>query len=245
MRILAVENMAGTDHGLVGEALQQSGIVPVICRPYDGEALPDGHGDFDALIVFGGAQNALDDEAHPYLPSLARLMRDFGDCGKAVIGICLGSQVLARAYGGANVVGGATEFGWCAIAPTPEGMRDPLLASLADGFRAFEWHDDTFTLPQGAVHLATGAAVANQAFRVGEAAYGFQCHFEAGTSVVEHWSQEFADAALRMDPDWPRRHPVEAALHGGPAYSSGMAIARAWIAVARRQAARLSTALAV
>ncbi|MGR6432356.1 type 1 glutamine amidotransferase [Rhizobium sp. PAMB 3174] len=244
MRILAVENMAGTEHGLVGEALAEAGIAPVIRRPYAGDTLPAGHAEFDALIVFGGTQNALDDEAHPYLPALARLMRDFGDSGKAVLGLCLGSQILARAYGAANIVGTATEFGWCEIAPTAEGARDQLLSGLAGGFRAFEWHDDTFTLPQGAVHLAAGATVPNQAFRVGEAAYGFQCHFEAGTRVVERWSTEFADAALRMDPDWPRRHASEAALHGAPAHASGMAIARAWIGVARRQAARRSEAMA-
>ncbi len=67
---------------------------------------------FDGLVVLGGEQSALDDHTHAYLPSLARLMRDFGSRDKAVLGICLGSQILARAYGAQNLLGTAPEFGW-------------------------------------------------------------------------------------------------------------------------------------
>lgn len=69
----------------------------------------------DAVVVAGRAAERLDDESHAYLPALAGLMRRFGDADKSVLGICLGSQLLARAYGAENRIGTAPEFGWCTV----------------------------------------------------------------------------------------------------------------------------------
>ena len=104
--------------------------------------------DHDALVVLGGGQNALDDEAFPYIPPLLALMREFGDSGRAVLGICLGSQLLARAYGADNLLGAAPEFGWQKVALTGEAKDDPVLRAAPENFPIFQWHDDTFTLPK-------------------------------------------------------------------------------------------------
>ena len=159
MRVAIVENTRVTEAGQVGIALAEAGATPATFRAFGGEPLPDFDA-FDALVVFGGEQNARDDEKHPYLPDLAQLMRRFGDSGKAVLGICLGSQLLARAYGGENLIGAAPEFGWRSIGRTEAGKADPVLSVMPDRFLSFQWHDDTFTLPPGALHLASNGAEA-------------------------------------------------------------------------------------
>ena len=136
---------------------------------------------------------------------------------KAVLGICLGSQLLARAFGGTNQIGGAREFGWCPVSLTQDGAADPVLRVAPRDFSIFQWHDDTFGLPPGAIHLARSAEAENQAFRIGRATYGIQFHFEADRRLVGEWNRSIrrlsdrASAGLagavraRGGAPWPRR----------------------------------------
>ncbi|MFN3635093.1 MAG: type 1 glutamine amidotransferase [Rhizobium rhizophilum] len=228
MRVAIVENTRVTEAGQVGIALAEAGAQIITIRAYSGEPLPDFDA-HDALVVFGGEQNARDDEKHPHLPDLADLMRRFGDSGKAVLGICLGSQLLARAYGGENLIGSAPEFGWCSIGRTEAGKADPVLSVLPDRFLSFQWHDDTFTLPEGAAHLAENDAARHQAFRIGRAAYGFQFHFEANRDVVRNWMTHFPDLIERKEPCWLARHPELETAEGPLSDEAGLALARAWV----------------
>ncbi len=230
MRVLVVENFHDTGLGQVGAALAEAGAEIDLRRPHLGEALPESADGFAGLVVLGGGQNARDDGSHPYFPALLALMRQFGDGDKAVLGICLGSQLLARAYGAENLIGQAPEFGWQQVRLTSEGEADPVLASVPASFPIFQWHDDTFTLPDRAVRLAANPAVANQAFRIGRAAYGIQFHFEADRDVVRAWSAAFADLIAERWPEWKDRMEEEAALHGATADATGLSIARGWVA---------------
>ncbi|MEI2300056.1 type 1 glutamine amidotransferase [Ensifer sp. MJa1] len=230
MRILVIENMAKTELGQVGTALREAKAEIEVRRAYLGEAVPEAPDGYDALVVLGGEQSALDDAAYPYLPDLAALMRAFGDSDRSVLGICLGSQLLARAYGAANLLGAAKEFGWCQVHVRGEGAADPVLSSVGESFPIFQWHGDTFTLPEGAVHLAENTVTTHQAFRVGRAAYGTQFHFEADTHLVEDWNRAFPETINRLDPTWLARYREHAARHGREADAAGLALARAWVA---------------
>ena len=230
MRVLVVQNFNNTDLGQVGAALEEAGAEIDLRLAHRGDPLPENVADHDALVVLGGGQNARDDEAYPYLPSLAALMRSFGDADKAVLGICLGSQLLARAYGADNLIGAASEFGWKEVALTDDGKVDPVLSSAPAAFPIFQWHDDTFSLPEGAVRLAGNAVAENQAFRVGRAAYGCQFHFEADRALVRRWNDDFAEELADRQPDWPSRFEAEGERHGPTADAAGLALARAWVA---------------
>jgi hypothetical protein len=157
-----------------------------------------------------------------------------------VLGICLGAQLVARGYGGQNILGRPIEFGWHEVRTTEAGRADPVLSAIGGAAPVFHWHVDTFTLPPGASHLATSAATELQAFRIGRAVYGIQFHFEAGTDLVASWTRDFEHEILPYAPDWFERHPAEAARHGAAADAAGLALARAWISLvrpARREAA--------
>ena len=231
MRVLVIENFAATPPGLVGVALAEAGARIDLRRAFLGEPVPVDHRDHDALVILGGAQNALDDEGSPWLPTTAALSRAFGEADKAVLGICLGAQLVARGHGGENILGRPVEFGWQEVRPTDHGAKDPLISRLDGGSPLFHWHEDTFTLPPGARHLALSDMTANQAFRIGRAVYGIQFHFEADSGLVEDWTRDLHDQIVPHRPAWREEHPLEAARHASRADAAGMAIARAWVSL--------------
>lgn len=231
MRILVVQNYHNTGLGQVGTALAEVGAEIDTRLAHEGAALPGDAASHDALVVLGGAQNALDDAAYPYMPSLVELIRDFERRDKAVLGICLGSQLLARAFGGRNLIGTAPEFGWQDVSLTDDGRTDTVLGGLPGDFPIFQWHDDTFTLPAGAVRLAGNGAAENQAFRFGRAAYGIQFHFEADRGLVRAWSAAFSGWLAEHQPGWAERIDLEAERHGAAADAAGLHIAGAWVGI--------------
>jgi GMP synthase-like glutamine amidotransferase len=231
MRVLTIENFEATGLGQIATALDEEGVTVDIVRTHQGDPLPTETGHYDGLIVLGGAQDALDDSGSPYFPTLLETMRDFGESNRAVLGICLGAQLLARAHGGMNLIGDAREFGWCEVSLTDEGRSDPLMHVLPARFPIFEWHDDTVTLPDGAIRLATSEAVANQAFRLGRASYGMQFHFEADRKLIRQWNRTFAGVIAARHPEWEGIFSSEAERHGEAADAAGLALAHAWIRV--------------
>jgi GMP synthase (glutamine-hydrolysing) len=229
MRVLVIENFIGTPPGVVGEALREAGAEIDLRQAHLGEPIPEGHAGYDGIVILGGGQSAVDDADHPYLPALAGLTRQFGEADKAVLGICLGAQLVARGHGARNILGRPVEFGWQEVRPSEAGRHDPLIGALGDGCPIFHWHTDTFTMPSGAVHLASSEATDIQAFRVGRAVYGIQFHFEADRKLVEIWSRDFASLIAEYEPDWPAQHPRKSAIFGPKADAAGRAIARAWV----------------
>ncbi len=230
MRVAIVENTAGTQHGQVGMALAEAGAILDQYRPYLGQALPGSIEGVDALVVFGGEQTALSDDTHPYLGPLSALMRQMVAVDRAVLGICLGAQLMARGFGARNHIGTAPEFGWVQISATDAGRSDPVLSAVTADFSAFQWHSDTFDAPPGAVHLAQSLDVQNQAFRVGRAGYATQFHFEANHAVVTSWTKRFHTQIEAMAPGWIAQHPRHAAASSGAADAAGLALARAFVA---------------
>jgi GMP synthase-like glutamine amidotransferase len=231
MRVLVVQNYQNTGLGQVGRALQEADAEIDLRHPYLDEILPNDDLDHDALVVLGGDQNALADDTHPYLPGLARLIKCFGDAGKAVLGICLGSQLVARAYDGENILGRPAEFGWHEMTGTVEAKSDPVLSAVPQQFPIFHWHSDTFTLPEGAVHLAWSAKTKYQAFRLGRAVYGIQFHFEADTKLVDEWTRVFHGQIVNSQADWLANYRAHVERYGADADAAGLALARAWVAL--------------
>ena len=228
MRVLTIENFVGTPLGLVGRALADARAEVDLRAVWQGAPVPETAAGYDGLVVLGGEQSALDDADYPALPGIVALIQSFMEADKAVLGVCLGAQLVARAAGATNILGRPVEFGWHEVRPTADGRADPVIAALGEGSPVFHWHLDTFTLPPGAAHLATSAQTEFQAFRLKRAVYGLQFHFEADQPLVAEWSDQFAEVISTYAPDWQARLPREAARHGARADATGAAIARAW-----------------
>ncbi|ERP88712.1 glutamine amidotransferase [Labrenzia sp. C1B10] len=231
MHFLVVENYQHTELGILGRVATQKGHSWHTVKAYEGDPLPHTTDAFAGLVVLGGAQDALADEAYPHLPKVCDLIRAFDDAGKPVLGICLGSQLIARAFGGENLLGLPVEFGWHDVTPTDAGLEDPVVGKLGAGAPQFHWHSDTVTLPDGAVLLASSDMTPVQAFRMGDLTYAIQFHFEAGLPEVRNWSEAFSDDIRAHTPDWHSRFDTEASRHAAKADETGATIAKAWLSL--------------
>jgi GMP synthase (glutamine-hydrolysing) len=197
-RVLVVEHERDAGPEMFGRWLTQAGVEVDICRPYAGDKLPGG-ADHRALMVLGGSMGACDDREVPWLAQVRTMLAQATSSGRAVLGICLGAQMLAAACGGkvARSPSGG-ELGLCRIDLNEESRHDRLFAAMTSPVEAAQWHDDEITeLPEDAVLLGSSPTCAVQAFRLGDRAWGVQFHPEASGAVMQAW----ADAEASLPPE--------------------------------------------
>ncbi len=168
-------------------AFRDQGVAVHVLDAWDPSASWPDLDDVAGIVVFGGDQNADQVERHPHLLDERHLMRDAAHAGIPALGVCLGGQILARALDAPVRRIAVREFGFYELSLTEPGRQDPLLSAFRDGDRVFQWHEDSFELPEGAVLLATARETRNQAFRHGEAAWGIQFHPEMDADLLESW----------------------------------------------------------
>ena len=192
MNFLVLQHVDCEGLGLWEESCREAGIgVEVVALHRDG-TLPPPHR-FQAVISLGGPMNVYEEEANPFLKREDAYIRQVLALGVPFLGICLGGQLLAKAVGGVVTRNGVKEIGWHTVDLDQPGQRDPLFAGLPETLTVFQWHGDTFSIPKGAVRLATSPACENQAFRCGFGgiAYAFQFHLEVTPAMVEEWVREY------------------------------------------------------
>jgi len=148
-------------------------------------APPEPAESYDAVFVFGGGMHADQDDRHPWLRDEDELIKALLACDVPVFGVCLGSQLIAKAAGARVGPAPREEIGWHEVELTPEAADDPLLGTFPPRFDAFQWHSYAFDLPPGGVPLARNA-VGLQAYRLGRA-WGIQFHAEVTREIVEGW----------------------------------------------------------
>jgi len=171
MRLLVIQNDPHTPMSLAGSVMCERGATLDIVLPHDGGTMPQSADLHDGVVVLGGPQHAGDDERFPSFPAMLGLIRAFHDASKPVLGICLGSQLLARAFGGKVYRHHTFEWGFSPLRLTDHGEADALLRSIAPSPRIMQWHEDTFDLPPGAVPLIEGDLCRSQAFRLGRTSW--------------------------------------------------------------------------
>ena len=232
MRVLSVTHGPTVPGGVFEEVAAADGHQLVRWSPPAGTR-PAPARDYDAVLVFGGAMHPDQDELHGWLAEEVRFLRSALAEGVPVLGVCLGSQLLARAAGAAVGPAPAREIGWLDVELTPAGRADPVLGMLPERTTAFQWHSYTFAVPPGAVELARSDVCA-QAFRL-ERAWGIQFHAEVTAAMVDAWIDEGADelpmprAALRD----------ETARRISAWNAQGRALAKAFLAGAARARGRV------
>jgi len=186
--------------GTIEDTLRVKGLRTRFVRPFAGEPIPDEVHDAKGLIVMGGPMGVYEQERYPYLRDELRLIERAATANKPVLGVCLGSQLLAHALGGKVSKQTQKEIGWYPVRLTDEAIIDPLWADVPREFTAFHWHGDVFSLPLRATPLASSALTEQQAFRYGARAYGLLFHLEVTRShidgMVGTFRQELEEAAI-------------------------------------------------
>lgn len=192
MRIHTIEHVDFEGPVAIAEVASKHGHTLTRTRIFAGEQLP-GMEDFDFLAVMGGPMSVHDTAAFPWLMEEKRFINTALDAGKRILGVCLGAQLLAGALGAEVVKQSEREIGWYSVELTPEAGNSPAVAGFPARFPAFHWHGDTFSMPDGAVHLATSEACCNQAFSLGASLVGLQFHLETTQQSMELLIENCAD----------------------------------------------------
>ena len=213
-RALVVQLCDDDGPGRLGGWLRASGLDLDVVRPDIGAALPGDLSDHDGFVVLGGPQAAYDPPAvAAYLePVMALLRRAVAD-RVPTLGICLGGQLLARALGGVVRRGvQGPELGAHLVVKRDVAAEDRVFRDVPFTPDVIQWHyDEIAELPPSAVLLASSPAYANQAFRVGDCAWGLQFHIETTPEMVRQWTEQDRGQASALGLD------VDAALAGAVA----------------------------
>jgi GMP synthase (glutamine-hydrolysing) len=192
MSVLICKNVSTEGPGTIEDYLRLKKVPYSIVDLAAGETIADASG-FDTLVILGGPMSVNDDIA--YVRAEEQLVRAFIAAGKKVLGICLGAQLMAKALGGKVYKGPWPEIGWLDIQLTSDGLNDPLMQELSGirerdaatgALKVFQWHGETFDIPEGATKLASSARCPNQAFRV-SGGYAFQFHMEVTRVMIDEW----------------------------------------------------------
>jgi len=189
--------------GTIAGVLTTAGIEWRTVRLDRGDPLP-AVGDLSGLVVMGGPMGVHDEDQHPWLAPERDLLGAVASAGLPVLGICLGAQQMAAALGAEVTTGVEPEVGAGHITLTDAGRRDPVFGPEYRGLSGttvpcVHWHQDTFTLPEGAIHLAATRTTPHQAFRIGPAAYGLQFHIEIDTDLATQWRPRLPDGVGLTD----------------------------------------------
>jgi GMP synthase (glutamine-hydrolysing) len=213
MRALAIVHQRDAGPGVFSDAFRSRGVELDSWLRAETESPPRKPGDYEAVLIFGGAMHADHDDRHPWLAEEKALLRDLLERGVPLLGVCLGAQLVAEAAGAPPRPASRPEIGWHEVEVTADGENDPLLGPLAPRFEAFQWHSYEFPLPSGATLLAR-SPVCLQAYRVGGSAWGIQFHAEVTREDAEAWIDDYRsdeDAVrISLDPDELRRRTRDA-----------------------------------
>ena len=225
MRIHLLQHVPHEGPAGIADWAAARGHTIAATRFHLGETLP-AIGDFDALVVMGGPMSVNDEAAHPWLRAEKEFIAATVQEDRRVLGVCLGSQLVAAALGKRVYAASRPEIGWFPIRVRREASSSRTFGGFPATFTPFHWHGETFDLPEGAIHVAESDACPNQAFEIefdggpgrgGALVLALQFHLEATEASVramfegqrEELAREAAAAGARM--------PSEAALVGEPA----------------------------
>lgn len=210
--VAVVQHEPSVPPGSITEVLERSTVDHFVFDAWREQTWPAAS-DIGALVVMGGTMNVDELDAYPFLRSSRTLVADALEQNVPTLGVCLGSQMMARILGG-DVYRADPRNALFSELDVDEGAADdPVIAPFASGPKVLQFHEDTFTVPPGAQPLARSAATGlQQAFRYGESAYAVQFHFEVDDAIVRTWCRDIG--AQKMSDDWGTT--ADALLAGGP-----------------------------
>jgi GMP synthase-like glutamine amidotransferase len=177
--VLVVQNTRTEGSGYLGELLANDGFA-IHSVNAKHEKLPEKK--YSLLVILGAPESANDDL--PYLQAEQKLIKKTVDDHIPVLGICLGSQLIAKTFGGNVYRGPKKEIGFYHDLKIDTSSK--LFSGFTNPFTVFHWHADTFDLPEGAVRLAHSENYQNQAFQI-NSAVGLQFHLEVNAEMVNLW----------------------------------------------------------
>lgn len=210
MKVHVLQHVPFEGLGSIEPWLVARGATVSYTRFFESSRLPKPM-DLDLVIALGGPMSVNDEADLPWLKEEKRFVAEAVNSGKAVLGICLGAQLIAGARGARVYPGPHKEIGWFDIESTSDR---PDMFRFPKKMKVFHWHGETFDLPRDATRLARSAGCQNQAFQIGSRAIGLQFHLEttpASTeSLIVHCRNELVDGRFIQSEEELREAPMAA-----------------------------------
>jgi len=178
LRIHYVQHVSFEGPAAIGQWAEKHGYPLTGTHVYEQAVFPD-MDSFDWLVIMGGPMGVHDDGQYPWMPAEKAFIRKSINAEKTIIGICLGAQLIVDALGARVFQNPYKEIGWFPVELTDAAVESELFKFFPKQLAVFHWHGDTFTLPDGAVHLAKSKGCENQAFLYNGRVLGLQFHLEA------------------------------------------------------------------
>lgn len=198
MRPVVVFRFSQTEGpGYLGQFLSRRGILWDQVNVDAGDSVPGDINGYSGLVLMGGPMSVNDDL--PWIPAVLDLIRQAVGAGVPVLGHCLGGQLMSKALGGTVGPNPVKEIGWGGVSKVGHNPAPDWLGELPSSFEVFQWHGETFSIPDGAERLLESPFCANQAFLLDNRHLGLQCHIEMTASMIKAWCEtgagEIAQAA--------------------------------------------------
>jgi len=192
MKVLIIKHAEIEGPGLIEDLLVQGKTPYQMIELYLNTPLPNPES-FSHVVILGGPMNVFEEDQYPFLRNEDLFIKEAIQRGRAILGICLGAQLIAKALGAKVFKAPVKEIGWYDVSLTKVGSQDPFFSNLPKIFPVFQWHEDTFEIPRGGQLIATSSPVFHQAFRYGENAYGLQFHLEVTKEMIREWLEADED----------------------------------------------------
>jgi GMP synthase (glutamine-hydrolysing) len=205
MRALAIVHQNDAGPGVFADEMRDRGVqLEEWLLSERGTGPPREIAEYDAVLTFGGAMHADQEDRHPWLRFEKDFLAAMLDDGMPLLAVCLGCQLLAEAAGGTARRASEPEIGWREVEIDAAAADDPVIGPLAPRFVGFQWHSYEAVPPDGAVVLAHSPVCA-QAYRIGDNAWGIQFHAEVTAADARKWIDDYRsdEDAVRtgVDPD--------------------------------------------
>jgi GMP synthase-like glutamine amidotransferase len=190
MKSIAIFRHSGTEGpGYLAHFLDERQIPWQLIAIDAGDAVPQDASAYSGLVFMGGPMSVNDDL--PWIPPVLALIRDAVAKDIPLMGHCLGGQLISRALGAAVSRNPVKEIGWGEVRVSDNNIAHSWFGDNQK-FAAFHWHGETFTMPQGAIHLLSSEYCANQAYAIGKH-LAMQCHIEMTAEMIAVWCTGGAD----------------------------------------------------
>ena len=184
MRIHIIQHESFESPAIIEHWIRKKNYKLSFTKFYEDGRLPEIN-EFDWLIIMGGPMSANNEDKFPWLKEEKIFIKKAIDENKKVLGICLGSQLIASSLGSRVFRNKFKEIGWMNVSLTENAKDNYIFGSLPETINVCQWHGDTFDLPEGAVHIAYSEACKNQAFVYKERVVGLQFHLEFTEDTIK------------------------------------------------------------
>jgi GMP synthase (glutamine-hydrolysing) len=187
MRVLVLRHVPHEHLGTLARSLEENNINHQYQNLYEKGTQDIFIEGYDGLIILGGPMNVYEVNKYPFLEKEDRVIKEALHKEMPILGICLGAQLIAKALAAKIIKNKEKEIGWYPLNISREASSDKLFRHFNPEETVFQWHGDTFEIPDGAVHLAESPLCTNQAFKYKSNVYALQFHLEVTPQMISEW----------------------------------------------------------